>query len=114
MIGQWRAWLGAMLLVCVVVVQSVDGLGVNWGTISVNPLPPGYVVKMLQANNITKVKLFDADFNVVRAMAGTNIEVMVAAPNAMLDTLANTPGAADSWVKENVTQFLISGGVNIK
>ena len=113
MIGQWRAWLGAMLLVSVVV-QSVNGLGVNWGTISINPLPPGYVVKMLQANNINKVKLFDADFNVVRSMVGTNIEVMVAAPNDMLDNLANTPGAAANWVKENVTQFLISGGVNIK
>ena len=93
---------------------TVNGLGVNWGTISINPLPPGYVVKMLQANGINKVKLFDADYDVVRSMAGTNIEVMVAAPNNLLSTLAGDLSAAQAWVKENVTQFIFNGGVNIK
>jgi len=92
----------------------VSGLGVNWGTISVNPLPPGYVAKMLQANGIKKVKLFDADYDVVKSLAGTDIEVMVAAPNDMLASLANDPKAADAWVKQNVTAFNFKGGVNIK
>ena len=89
---------------------SVSGLGVNWGTISINPLPLNYVVKMLQANNITKVKLFDANYDVVRSLAGTDIEVMVAAPNDLLATLASSPDAADTWVEQNITSF---SGVNI-
>jgi hypothetical protein len=93
-----------------VLTQSVSGLGMNWGTNSINPLPPNYVVKMLQANNITKVKLFDADYDVVRSLAGTDIEVMVAAPNDLLATLASSSDAADSWVEQNVTSF---SGVNI-
>ena len=103
-----------MVLFLLIAGSTVNGLGVNWGTISINPLPPGYVVKMLQANGINKVKLFDADYNVVRSMAGTNIEVMVAAPNNLLSTLASDLSAAQAWVKENVTQFIFSGGVNIK
>jgi hypothetical protein len=98
-----------------VVVGRVEAaLGVNWGTNSINPMPPGYLVKMLQQNNITKVKLFDADYHVVSSMAGTGIEVMVAAPNDMLYNLATDPNAAPNWVKENVTQFLFNGGVNIR
>jgi hypothetical protein len=109
--------LGAsvLMVLCLLIAGSaVNGLGVNWGTISINPLPPGYVVKMLQANGINKVKLFDADYDVVRSMAGTNIEVMVAAPNNLLFALASDLSAAQAWVKENVTQFIFNGGVNIK
>lgn len=69
---------------------------------------------MLQANGITKVKLFDADYDVVRSLANTGIEVMVAAPNDMLYSLANDPKAAPAWVKENVTQYLFTGGVKIR
>lgn len=115
--GAGASCLGASVLVVLFLLiagSTVNGLGVNWGTISINPLPPGYVVKMLQANGINKVKLFDADYNVVRSMAGTNIEVMVAAPNNLLSTLASDLSAAQAWVKENVTQFIFSGGVNIK
>lgn len=109
------AWgVGVVLVLVMGVMESVSGLGVNWGTISINPLPPGYVVKMLQANGIKKVKLFDADYDVLKSMAGTGIEVMVAAPNDLLATLAYQDGAADAWVKENVTAYNFNGGVNIK
>lgn len=103
-----------LLLVTMASSQTASGLGVNWGTISINPLPPGYVVKMLQTNGINKVKLFDADYDVVRSLANTGIEVMVAAPNDMLYSLANDPKAAAAWVKENVTQYLFTGGVKIR
>jgi hypothetical protein len=117
MAGAFRG--GACLSMVVVMMllmsaQTASGLGVNWGTISINPLPPGYVVKMLQANGINKVKLFDADYDVVRSLANTGIEVMVAAPNDMLYSLANDPKAAPAWVKENVTQYLFNGGVKIR
>lgn len=110
--GVWRVVVVTLLFL--VVSQTVNGLGVNWGTISVNPLPPGYVVKMLQANGIKKVKLFDAAYDVIRALAGTDIEVMVAAPNNLLATLAGDPKAAEDWVKANVTSYNFKGGANIR
>jgi len=108
-------WSLGMILLMVFSFQSASGLGVNWGTISLNPLPPSHVAKLLQANGIKKVKFFDVAYDSVSSLAGTGIEVMVAAPNEMLATLANVPGAADAWVKQNVTGFLsLKGGVNIK
>jgi hypothetical protein len=95
-------------------ILGVSALGVNWGTQAFNQLPPSDVVKLMQTNGIKKAKIFDADYDVVRSMAGSGIELMVAAPNNLLSSLASDPAAAAAWVKQNVTQFLFQGGVDIK
>ncbi|CAM6017468.1 unnamed protein product [Sphagnum balticum] len=126
--GWSRRWEFAGLLTLLLLMWSLgvvvheDGvveattLGVNWGTMAFNPLPNSIVVKMLQDNQITRVKLFDANPDVIKSMAGTNIEVMVAASNDELSSLAANPAAAAAWVRDNVTQYLASNnnGVNIK
>uniref|UniRef100_A0A7I4BLS0 X8 domain-containing protein n=1 Tax=Physcomitrium patens TaxID=3218 RepID=A0A7I4BLS0_PHYPA len=99
--GAWCTVVIVLLLM--VAFEFVGGPGVNWGTLSINPLPPRHVVK-----------IFDADPDVVRSMAGTDIEVMVAAPNDMLATLAKDPEASDAWVRENVTSLNFEEGVYIR
>lgn len=69
---------------------------------------------MLKENGFRKLKLFDADEFIMAALMGTGIEVMVAIPNNMLDKISNSPKAADSWVNDNVTSYLFTGGVKIK
>lgn len=111
------ARVAAVVLLCITGWQLGKGngeLGVNWGTISHDPLPNNIVVKLLQDNNFAKVKLFDADPNVIESMRGTNLEVMVAITNDMLAAMAAGTDAAAAWVKQNVTAHLGSGGVNIK
>lgn len=107
-----------MILLTLLVIPNeicvVKGLGVNWGTQAFNPLPPADVVKLMQLNGIKKVKIFDADYDVIRSLAGSGIEVMIAAPNDLLAKLAADSSAAEAWVKQNVTQFIFKGGVDIK
>ncbi|CAL0330540.1 unnamed protein product [Lupinus luteus] len=90
------------------------GVGVNWGTMATHQLPPDKVVQMLQENGFDKVKLFDADEWIMSALIGTDIEVMLAVPNNMLEEMSKDPKVADSWVDENVTSYMYTGGVNIK
>ncbi|KAH9301681.1 hypothetical protein KI387_013264 [Taxus chinensis] len=107
----------AMVLVLWIILMSVSlvqGLGVNWGTLSTHPLSPDTVVQLLRDNGIKKVKLFDADIKTLRALARTNIQVMLAIPNDMLHILTFDSEAADNWVAKNVTRFSFLGGVNIK
>ncbi|KAJ0020954.1 hypothetical protein Pint_32470 [Pistacia integerrima] len=85
-------------------------IGVNWGTTASHPLPPPKVVELLKSNNITKVKLFDADPLVLQALSGSNIAVTVAIPNSMLKSLNSSKKAAKSWVHDNVTRYISSGG----
>ncbi len=120
----WRELITKLLLLLLVldgallqetrVVVGATSLGINWGTMSFNPLPNSIVVQMLQANQITQVKLFDANPDVIKSMAGTDLEVMVAASNDELASLAADPAAAVAWVSENVTQYIGGNGVNIK
>ncbi|KAL0306037.1 UNVERIFIED_CONTAM: Glucan endo-1,3-beta-glucosidase 5 [Sesamum radiatum] len=98
--------------VLVVVVES--GIGVNWGTISFHRLSPETVVDLLKDNKIGKVKLFDADPTVMRALMGSGIEVMVGIPNEMLAVLSSSAAASDLWVSQNVSRYMVKGGVNIK
>ncbi|MCE3216682.1 hypothetical protein HAX54_007517 [Datura stramonium] len=93
--------------------SGVNGLGVNWGTMATHKLPPKTVVQMLKDNGIQKVKLFDADQSTMSALAGSDIEVMVAIPNDQLSALIDFDRAKD-WVRRNVTRYNFKGGVNIK
>ncbi|KAF8391709.1 hypothetical protein HHK36_024018 [Tetracentron sinense] len=91
-----------------------SAIGVNWGTISFHKLSPFVVVDLLKENKIQKVKLFDADPVVLRALMGSGIEVMVGIPNEMLGVLSSSPVAADLWVRHNVFRYLVKGGVDIR
>lgn len=103
-----------LVLVAVsVMVRRSEGLGVNWGTMANHKLPPKVVVQMLKDNGIKKVKLFDADQTTMSALAGSDIEVMVAIPNADLSAMGSY-GRAKDWVRRNVTRYNFQGGVNIK
>lgn len=97
-----------------VLVSTVSGIGVNWGTQATHPLSASTVVKMLKDNGIQKVKLFDADSNILDALKKSGIQVMVGIPNDMLYTLANSVQAAEKWVSKNVSSHVSSGGVDIR
>ncbi|XP_049934422.1 glucan endo-1,3-beta-glucosidase 8-like [Nymphaea colorata] len=89
-------------------------VGVNWGRMATHQLPPSLVVQMLRDNGFKKVKLFDADEKTMRALMGSGIEVMLAIPNYMLQSLGEDYGVAEDWVAQNVTRFIRNAGVNIK
>ncbi|GAV83145.1 Glyco_hydro_17 domain-containing protein/X8 domain-containing protein [Cephalotus follicularis] len=96
------------------VVCSVKSIGANWGTQATHPLPPETVVRLLRDNGIQKVKLFDADYETLRALSKSGIEVMVGIPNDMLASLASSVKAAEKWVSKNVSTHITSSNVNIR
>ncbi|KAL8516385.1 hypothetical protein ACS0TY_014877 [Phlomoides rotata] len=101
------------LLLTVSVTRSVEGIGVNWGTAASHPLPPQKVVELLKANNIAKVKLFDADSLVLQSLSGSKIRVTVGIPNSMLRSLNSSLKAAQSWVHDNLTRFVSDGASRV-
>ncbi|XP_075480897.1 glucan endo-1,3-beta-glucosidase 5-like [Primulina tabacum] len=105
-----------LLLFCMFAVAAVveSGIGVNWGTLALHRMSPETVVDLLKDNKISKVKLFDADPTSMRALMGSGIEVMVGIPNEMLALLSASTSASDLWVSQNVSSYMVKGGVNIK
>ncbi|XP_019056971.1 PREDICTED: glucan endo-1,3-beta-glucosidase 8 [Tarenaya hassleriana] len=94
--------------------SSSASVGVNWGTMATHQLPPENVVKMLKNNGFNKLKLFEVDKDILNALVGTDIEVMIGIPNRMLQEIGQDLAIAASWVEENVTAYTFNGGVNIK
>ncbi|EPS71987.1 hypothetical protein M569_02770, partial [Genlisea aurea] len=92
----------------------VAGIGANWGSQASHLLPPETVVRMLLDNGVQKVKLFDTDYDTLRALGRTGIEVMVGIPNDMLSSLATNSRAADKWVSQNVSHHLQNSNVTIR
>ncbi|KAB2607152.1 glucan endo-1,3-beta-glucosidase 9-like [Pyrus ussuriensis x Pyrus communis] len=90
--------------------STCGSIGVNWGTTASHPLPPTKVVELLKSNNVTKVKLFDADPGVLGALSGSKLSVTVGIPNALLKSLNASKKAAESWVHDNVTRYVPNGG----
>lgn len=93
--------------------NTLDSIGVNWGTQAAQSLDPTVIIQMLKDNRIKKIKLFDSDHWTVKHFAGTGIQVMLGVPNNQLMYLNDYDNAKD-WVKQNVSKHMYNGGVDIK
>ncbi|CAI0628218.1 unnamed protein product [Linum tenue] len=109
--GLVSLFLGLVSLFSSLTVGS--GIGANWGTQATHPLNPNIVVRLLRENGIQKVKLFDADYDTLRALGKSGIEVMVGIPNDMLAPLAAKMKNAEEWVSKNVSKHITTDNVNI-
>ncbi|KAJ0251790.1 Glucan endo-1,3-beta-glucosidase 5 [Hirschfeldia incana] len=94
--------------------MEAEGIGVNWGSQASHPLPPATVVRLLQDNGIKKVKLFEADSQILRALSRSGIQVMVGIPNDLLAPIAGSVAVAERWVSQNVSAHVSSNGVDIR
>ncbi|KAI8543433.1 hypothetical protein RHMOL_Rhmol08G0217500 [Rhododendron molle] len=65
-------------------------------------------------NGFQKVKLFDADYDSLRALGKSGVEVMVGIPNDLLATFATSLQAAEKWVSKNVSTRISTNHVNIR
>lgn len=113
MMGWFSLALGVFLMVSLGM-QSVGGIGANWGTQASHPLPPDTVVALLRDNGFQKVKLFDADYDSLKALGKSGVEVMVGIPNDLLATFASSVKAAEKWVSKNVSTHISTNNVNIR
>lgn len=105
LLGWWWRW---------VPVGTEAAIGVNWGTVSFRKLKPSTVVDLLRDNKIAKVKLFEAEPEVLKALMGSGIQVMVGIPNEMLPLLSSSPAAADLWLRQNVSAYIAKHGADIR
>ncbi|XP_073148043.1 glucan endo-1,3-beta-glucosidase-like isoform X2 [Henckelia pumila] len=80
-------------------------VGVNYGTVADNLPPPPQVAAFIQSQTvIDKVKIFDANPNIIRAFANTGVSLTITVTNAELSAVAK-PTSAELWVANNVLPF---------
>ncbi|KAK9127099.1 hypothetical protein Syun_015896 [Stephania yunnanensis] len=90
------------------VLMNVNGglsIGVNYGTLGDNLPPPAQVAEFIRTRTtIDRVKIFDANPDILRAFANTNIAVTVTVPNGDFPSLSD-PAAARDWVATHISPF---------
>ncbi|KAI3716578.1 hypothetical protein L1987_67546 [Smallanthus sonchifolius] len=77
------------------------GVGINYGQIANNLPSPSRVSILLGSLNISRVKLYDADPNVLTAFANTNVEFIIGLGNEYLQKMQD-PQQAQIWIQQKV------------
>ncbi|KAL9998635.1 putative glucan endo-1,3-beta-D-glucosidase [Helianthus debilis subsp. tardiflorus] len=77
------------------------GVGINYGQIANNLPTPSRVSALLESLNISRVKLYDADPNVLTAFANTNVQFIIGLGNEYLQKMQD-PQQAQIWIQQKV------------
>ncbi|KAM0952076.1 putative glucan endo-1,3-beta-D-glucosidase [Dioscorea sansibarensis] len=102
--GGWRTY--ALLLIFFYSVTTGVYVGINIGTDMSNLPSPSDIVSILQHHGIKHVRLFDADHQMLYALANTGIEVMVGVPNGQILQIGESKTEAANWINKNIVAFV--------
>ncbi|KAL6634825.1 hypothetical protein ACP70R_027496 [Stipagrostis hirtigluma subsp. patula] len=97
--------MALLLAVVASVSKSVEAIGVSYGMSGDNLPPPSTVIGMYKANGINAMRLYAPDQGALQAVGGTGISVVVGVPNDVVPTIAASPAAAASWVRNNIQAY---------
>ncbi|KAK6936656.1 X8 domain [Dillenia turbinata] len=93
------------------IIQIEAAIGVNYGTVADDLPPPSQVANyLLQSTIINRVRLFDADPNMVQAFAHTGIAITVTVPNDQIPQLTKLDHA-QQWLKTNIKPYFPSTNI---
>ncbi|XP_027341800.1 glucan endo-1,3-beta-glucosidase 12-like [Abrus precatorius] len=89
----------------ILILSDASSIGVNYGRVADNLPSAVKVVKLLKLQGVDRVKLYDTDPAVLRALSGSGIKVTVDLPNEQLYLAAKKRSFAESWVEKNVVVY---------
>ncbi|KAI7757950.1 hypothetical protein M8C21_028195 [Ambrosia artemisiifolia] len=85
--------------------NTLSSIGINYGRIADNLPSPDKAIRLVKAIGAKKVKLYDANPDVLKAFANSGVSFTVGIGNEYLTTLQD-PTAAETWVECNVKPYL--------
>ncbi|XP_010500722.1 PREDICTED: glucan endo-1,3-beta-glucosidase 4 [Camelina sativa] len=100
-----------LLLISILACSNAAFIGVNIGTDVTNMPSPSDIVALLNSQQITHVRLYDANSHMLKAFANTSIEVMVGVTNGEILKIGRFPSAAAAWVNKNVAAYVPSTNI---
>ncbi|KAL1114397.1 hypothetical protein V6Z11_D02G252800 [Gossypium hirsutum] len=92
-------------LICFHFSSAEPFIGVNYGQVADNLPPPSATAKLLKSTSIEKVRLYGADPAIIKALANTEIGIVIGAANGDIPSLASDPNSAAQWINSNVLPF---------
>ncbi|KAK4374158.1 hypothetical protein RND71_004835 [Anisodus tanguticus] len=80
-------------------------IGVNYGRLGNNLPSPYESIELLKTMKAGRVKLYDANPEILRLLSGTNLHVSIMVPNEQISAVAANQSAANRWVRDNVLSY---------
>ncbi|XP_071742506.1 probable glucan endo-1,3-beta-glucosidase A6 [Rutidosis leptorrhynchoides] len=77
-------------------------VGISYGRLGNNLPTPARAVELLQTMNAGRVKLYDADHEVLNLLSGKPIDVAITVANDEISGIAANQHLADQWVYEHI------------
>ncbi|KAK8957116.1 Glucan endo-1,3-beta-glucosidase 14 [Platanthera zijinensis] len=104
-------FLLSLLLLLSVPQSSSVGVGINYGQIADNLPSPARVAGLLRSLNINRVKLYDADQNVLSAFQNTNVEFIIGIGNENVENMMDS-AKAQAWLQQYVEPHAANGRIS--
>ncbi|KAD7478087.1 hypothetical protein R6Q59_007539 [Mikania micrantha] len=79
-------------------------IGINFGRVGNNLPLPSRSIELLQIMKAGRVKLYDADHEILRLLSTTNIEVTIMVTNDEISGIAYNQQVADQWIHEHILE----------
>ncbi|KAL2924125.1 putative glucan endo-1 3-beta-glucosidase A6 [Bienertia sinuspersici] len=83
----------------------MDRIGINYGKLGNNLPSPYQSIQLIKSMNASMVKLYDADPETLKLLAGTDLYVSIMVPNEKIVEFANNDTLANQWVHDNVFPY---------
>ncbi|KAL7594735.1 hypothetical protein Lser_V15G29425 [Lactuca serriola] len=83
-----------------------DGIGINYGLLGDNLPSPDQVATLLKSRNISRIRIFCPDLNVLNALQNSGIQVIIGTFNQEVGTLAGDINFAKAWVQTNIIPYV--------
>ncbi|OVA20426.1 Glycoside hydrolase [Macleaya cordata] len=80
-------------------------IGVAYGQLGNNLPSPSISIQLLKAMKVGKVKLYDANPEILKSLSGTKIHVSIMVPNQAISNISSNQTLADEWVLKNIVPF---------
>nr|GEY69974.1 glucan endo-1,3-beta-glucosidase 14-like [Tanacetum cinerariifolium] len=84
---------------------QVDSLGINYGQLGDNLLPPEKVLELLKSLRVTKTRIYDTNPDILNAFANSGVELIVTVENEKLGQLMD-PQQALQWVTSRIKPYV--------
>ncbi|XP_073316742.1 glucan endo-1,3-beta-glucosidase-like [Primulina huaijiensis] len=79
--------------------------GVCYGILGSNLPSPPEVVSLCLQHGIRSVRIYNPNPNILQALSGSKISVMVGIPNEDIPAIGKNPAVAQEWVQNNIRRF---------
>lgn len=111
--------LAALLILRVVTHGAADSfaagvaVGINYGRVADNLPPPSKAVELMKTINAGYVKIYDADSQVLAALANSSLPVVITIPNDQISGIGSSSSSADQWVASNVAPYFPATNISM-